>query len=262
MILDDIVLVKKLELRKAKDVRKFVELKAKVRNAAPLKPFSLRKQNAVSIIAEVKRASPVKGVLKADLDPADQALKYKEGGATAISVLTEQRHWGGALADLVAIRQAVTVPLLAKDVIVDPYQIYEARTAGADAVLLIAEALQDDLLREMIAITKTLGMSALVEAHEATAFGRAVSSGVQVVGVNARNLRNPSELDVGRIRQLHTFAHADQILVAESGIASLDDARMLPARVDAVLIGTALMRAADPAPLIQGIASIGRRVTA
>ena len=234
----------------------------------PMRPFdqfyqSLRHRgSSLAVIAEVKRISPASGVLTANFDPVAQAVRYVAAGATAISVLTEQRHWGGTLADLVAIRQAVTVPLLAKDVIVDPYQVYEARTAGADAVLLIAEAFDDDLLKEMVAITKTLGMSALVEAHEATAFGRAVSSGAQVVGVNARNLRNPSEIDVGRIRQLHTFAHADQILVAESGIASLDDARMLPARVDAVLVGTALMRAADPAPLIQGIASIGRRVHA
>lgn len=234
----------------------------------PMRPFdqfyqSLRyRGSSLAVIAEVKRISPASGVLAENLDPVAQAVRYVAAGATAISVLTERRHWGGSLADLVAIRDAVSVPLLAKDVIVDAYQIYEARTAGADAVLLIAEALDDELLRRLVTITKTLGMSALVEAHEASAFGRAVSSGAQVVGVNARNLRNPSELDVGRIRQLHTFAHADQILVAESGITSVDDARMLPARVDAVLVGTALMRAVDPAPLIQGIASIGRRVHA
>src|SRR4051812_13301444 len=192
--------------------------------------------------------------------PAARAARSAAAGAPAIPVPPKQRLGGGSLAALVATRKAVTVPLLAKDVIVDAYQIYQARTAGADAVLLIAEAIDDALLREMVAITKALGMCALVEAHEATAFGRAVSSGAQVVGVNARNLRNPSEIDVGRIRQLHTFAHADQILVAESGIASVDDARMLPARVDAVLVGTALMRADDPEPLIHGIASIKRAV--
>ena len=218
--------------------------------------------SSLAVIAEVKRISPAAGILTETFDPVAQAAAYVAAGASAISVLTERRHWGGSLADLVAIRQAVSVPLLAKDVIVDPYQIYEARAAGADAVLLIAEALDEDLLREMVATTKTLGMSALVEAHEATAFGRAVASGAQVVGVNARNLRKPSEIDVGRIRQLNTFAHADQILVAESGITSIDDARMLPARVDAVLVGTALMRATDPAPLIRGITSIGRRVHA
>ena len=246
----------------------------------------------IAVIAEVKRLSPALGVLAQDLDPAALARRYVAAGARAISVLTEPRHWGGSIDDLRAIRAAVGVPILAKDVIVDPYQVYEARAAGADAVLLIAEAFahrelvplldgaattqrtdtgvgvrgpertlhERDPLVEMVTLVEGLGMTALVEAHEVVAFGRAVSCGARIVGVNARNLRNPSEIDVGRVRQLHTFVHPDQVLVAESGIASVDDARMLPARVDAVLIGTALMRAEDPAPLIHGIASIKRTV--
>jgi len=224
---------------------------------------SLRSGRAnLAVIAEVKRVSPALGVLAADLDPAAQARRYVEAGARAVSVLTETRHWGGSLVDLGAVRAAVSVPILAKDVVVDAYQIYEARAFGADAILLIAEALTDDELRRFVALCDRLGMCALVEAHEPTAFGRAVNSGARVVGVNARNLRRPNELDVGRVRQLHTFVHTDQILVAESGITSVDDARMLPARVDAVLIGTALMRAGDPGPLIHGIASIKRTVPA
>jgi indole-3-glycerol phosphate synthase len=247
----------------------------------------------IAVIAEVKRVSPALGVLAQDVDPVAQARRYVAAGARAISVLTEPRHWGGSLDDLRAIRAAVDVPILAKDVIVDPYQVYEARAAGADAVLLIAEAFphrelrqvldgaatsapyvvygrlglegvlhERDSLAEMVALVERLGMTALVEAHEVVAFGHAVSCGSRVVGVNARNLRKPSEIDVGRVRQLHTFVHADQILVAESGVTSIDDARMLPARVDAVLVGTALMRAEDPAPLIHGIASIKRTVHA
>ena len=251
----------------------------------------------LAVIAEVKRVSPALGVLAEDVDPAAQARRYVAAGASAISVLIEPNHWGGSIDDLRAIRAAVDVPILAKDVIVDPYQVYEARAAGADAVLLIAEAFphrelhqvlddaatapstavpfvvvghrgpegvlrERDPLAEMVALIERLGMTALVEAHEVAAFGRAVSCGSRVVGVNARNLRKPSEIDVGRVRQLHTFAHADQILVAESGISTVDDARMLPARVDAVLVGTALMRADDPTPLIHGIASIKRTVHA
>ena len=247
----------------------------------------------LTVIAEVKRRSPALGVLATDVDPAVQALRYVAAGARAISVLTEPRHWGGSLADLAAVRAAVDVPVIAKDVIVDPYQVYEARAAGADAVLLIAEAFpaaelmhvldgastagayvaygrggpegtlrERDPLREMVALIERLGMTALVEAHELPAFGRAVACGARVVGVNARNLRHPSEIDVGRARQVHTFVHADQVLIAESGIGTVDDARMLPARVDAVLVGTALMRADDPAPLIHGIASIRRTVHA
>ncbi len=223
---------------------------------------ALRSDRAhVAVIAEVKRVSPALGVLAWDVDPAAQARRYVAAGARAISVLTEPRHWGGSLDDLRAVRAAVDVPILAKDIIVDRYQVYEARAAGADAVLLIAEGLEDAELRDLVATCRELGIDAVVEAHEPAAFGRAVTSGARIVGVNARNLRNPTEIDIGRVRQLHTFAHSDQIVVAESGIASVDDVRMLPARADAVLIGTALMRADDPAPLIRGIASIKRAVT-
>jgi len=176
--------------------------------------------------------------------------------------LTEPRHWGGSIEDLVAVAEAVDVPVLCKDIIVDAYQIDEACAAGADAVLLIAEALDADLLHRLVAHARDLGLGALVEAHEPAAFSRAVGSGATVVGVNARNLRRPSELDIGRVRQLHAFVRADQFLVAESGISSVDDARLLPARVDAVLVGTALMRADDPAPLIRGIAGVRRTVHA
>ena len=211
----------------------------------------------IAVIAEVKRVSPALGVIAADLDPAAQARTYAAAGASAISVLTEPRHWGGSMADLAAVRDALpTTAILCKDVIVHQRQIVEARAAGADAVLLIAEALSDDELRELMAHAHTLNMGVLLEAHEPIAFGRAAALRANVVGINARNLRRPTEIDIGRARQLHGFAAPWQILVAESGIATVDDARLLPARVDAVLIGTALMRADDPKPLIAAIASI------
>jgi indole-3-glycerol phosphate synthase len=215
----------------------------------------------IAVIAEVKRRSPALGVLSAKADPVTLALAYEAAGATAVSVLTEPRHWGGSLEDLVAVSDAVRIPILCKDVIVDEYQIVQARAAGADAVLLIAEALSDEELHRFIVRAKTLGMGVLLEAHEPVAFGRAVAAGTMVVGVNARNLRRPTEIDVGRVRQLHTFARDGQVLVAESGIESVDDARLLPARVDAVLIGTALMRSSDPRPLISGIAAIRKSGT-
>lgn len=213
------------------------------------------------VIAEVKRVSPAAGVLNASVDPARQAFAYAAAGASAISVLTEPRHWRGSLDDLAAVREAVEIPLLAKDVVVDELQILEARAFGADLVLLVAEALDDMTLHRFVELARRLGMEALVEAHEPAAFGRAVHSGARFVGVNARDLRQPSVLDPGRIRQLHTFALPGQVLVAESGITSVDDARLLPARVDAVLVGTSLMRAGDPAPLIRGITAIKRTVS-
>jgi indole-3-glycerol phosphate synthase len=141
MILDDIVQVKKAELKKAKQIRKIVDLKAKARNAAPLKPFDLRQKDAVSIIAEIKRASPVKGVFKADLDPAEQATKYREGGARAISVLTDEQFFKGSVDDLRAARNAAGLPILRKDFVIDEYQLWEARVMLADAALLIVRIL-------------------------------------------------------------------------------------------------------------------------
>jgi indole-3-glycerol phosphate synthase len=221
-----------------------------------------RREGKLAVIAEVKRRSPAVGLLADDADPGRLAQSYESAGAAAISVLTEPRHWGGSIADLGAARDRVYLPVICKDVIVDEYQLVEARAAGADAVLLIAEALDDALLQRLIDRAKSLGLGVLVEAHEPVAFGRAVRSGAKVVGINARNLRKPAEIDIGRARQLHAFARPDQILVAESGITSVDDARLLPARVDAVLVGTALMRTDDPTSLIHAIASIRRAVHA
>ena len=221
-----------------------------------------KRMGQLGVIAEVKRSSPALGALAAPgLSAAGQALRYEAGGATAISVLTEPRFWGGSLDDLVAVRAAVLLPVPCKDVIVDEYQIVEARAAGADAVLLIAEVLSDAQLRRFRQRASELSMGTLVEAHESVAFGRAVACGSLVVGINARDLRRPKDIDIGRARQLHTFAKDGQILVAESGIGSADDARLLPARVDAVLVGTALMRAADPGMVIQQLCGVRRAVS-
>lgn len=234
-----------------------------------------RMTGQIAVIAEIKRRSPALGrsIVQIDVDELGRqpsrtqlavnlAMTYEHSGATAISVLTEPHHWDGSLDDLAAVRNAVALPLLCKDVIVDEYQILQARSAGADAVLLIAEVLVDDALRRFITFATRLGMGVLVEAHEPVAFGRAVSSGAYVVGVNARNLRNPAEIDAGRVRLLHSFVRPDQVLVAESGIRSVDDARLLPARVDAILVGSALMMVDEPAPLLESLTSIRRNVTA
>jgi indole-3-glycerol phosphate synthase len=217
----------------------------------------------LAVIAEVKRVSPAQGVLGADVDVVRLARAYVAAGATAISVVTEPRHWGGSLRDLEAVRDAVDVPILYKDVVVTEYQVLEARRAGADTALLIAEALSDHDLSRITNRAAEFDMGVLVEAHEAAAFERAVAFvagvGGRVVGINVRNLRQPREIDVDRVGKLHALARDDQILVAESGIGTVEDARRLPDRVDAVLVGTALMRAADPGPLIGGLAAIRRR---
>jgi indole-3-glycerol phosphate synthase len=217
-----------------------------------------RATGGIAVIAEVKRRSPALGTLAADADPVALALAYVAAGAAAISVLTEPRHWGGSVADLSAVARAVDVPVLFKDIVVDERQLLEAEAAGASAVLLIAEALDDATLAAFVQRATELGMTAVVEAHEHQAFARAIASGAVVVGVNARNLRVPSELDRERIDALHGLARAEQLLVAESGIASVADVVALPARVDAVLVGTALMTAADPGALVRSLAAVRR----
>lgn len=214
-----------------------------------------RSLGELAVIAEVKRVSPALGVLRAAVDVRRLARAYEWAGAAAISVLCEPRHWGGSLRDLEAVRAAAGVPVLCKDVIVDERQIVEAWSAGAHAVLLIAEALDDATLRRLIDRAQALGMGTLVEAHETLAFERAVRSGSPAVGVNARDLRSPKEVRPERVRLLHHLARDGQVLVAESGIASADDARALPGRVDAVLVGTALMRADDPTALLRQLAA-------
>ncbi len=217
-----------------------------------------RDRRRLAVIAEVKRVSPALGTLRADADVRSIARRYERAGATAISVLCEPRHWGGSLRDLASVREVVSIPVLCKDVIVDERQVVEAWAAGAHAVLLIAEVLEDADLRRLMERARELGMGALVEAHETTAFERAAASGASVVGVNARDLRSPKEIRPERIGLLHALARETQILVAESGIAHIEDARALPGRVDAVLVGTALMRADDPAVLIRQLAALPR----
>lgn len=217
-----------------------------------------RATGCIAVIAEVKRRSPALGDLATDADVVTLACGYAEAGAAAISVITEPRHWGGSVADLAAVAAAVRIPVLYKDIVVDEHQLAEAQAAGASAVLLIAEALDDATLSSFVERIAALGMTALVEAHEHRAFARAVASGAAVVGVNARNLRAPAELDTERIEALHQLTRPDQLLVAESGIATPADIEALPGRVDAVLVGTALMRAADPGALVRALAAVRR----
>jgi len=217
-----------------------------------------RAAGRVAVIAEVKRRSPAHGALALDGDPASIAVVYARAGAAAISVLTEPRHWGGSVADLASVAAAVDLPILYKDVVVDEQQLREAQAIGASAVLLIAEALDDATLASFVQRAAALGLSALVEAHEPRAFARAVASGATVVGVNARNLRVPTEIDPSRVDALQGLVRPDQLLVAESGIASGADVVALPARVDAILVGTALMTAADPGALVRSLAGVSR----
>ena len=252
MILDDIVQVKKAELKKARQIRKIADLKAKARNAAPLKPFELRQKDAVSIIAEVKRASPVKGVLKADLDPADQAVKYREGGARAISVLTDEQFFKGSVDDLRAARNAGGLPILRKDFVIDEYQLWEARVMLADAALLIVRILDKAQLRDYIALAREeLKLATLVEVHSEKELDVALDAKAPIIGINNRDL-DTFKVTLETTARLRPIIPADRVVVSESGISSREDIVLLKnMKVDAALIGEELVKAADPAAKIK-----------
>ncbi len=214
-------------------------------------------QRSVKVIAEVKRSSPSKGALAAIADPAGLARDYEAGGATWISVLTEGRRFGGSLADLAGVRAAVDVPLLRKDFVVTPYQVWEARAHGADAVLLIVAALEQPALTALTERIHSLGMTALVEVHEADEVRRAVDAGARVIGVNARDLRT-LEVDRGTFAALAPLIPSSVVKVAESGVRGphdvLEHAR---AGADAVLVGEALVTGGDPRGAVADLVSAG-----
>jgi len=209
-----------------------------------------------SVIAEVKRRSPSKGELAEIADPAALARRYAAGGAAAISVLTEQRRFGGSLADLRAVRAAVDTPLLRKDFLVEPYQVLEARAAGADLVLLIVAALDDDTLRRLHDLARELGMATLVEVHDEAEAARAVERGAELVGVNARNLRT-LEVDEDAFGRLAPLLPDDRVKVAESGIfGPVDVKRYVAEGARAVLVGEALVKDGDPEGAVRAMTGI------
>ncbi|HVU70037.1 MAG TPA: bifunctional indole-3-glycerol-phosphate synthase TrpC/phosphoribosylanthranilate isomerase TrpF [Ktedonobacteraceae bacterium] len=247
MILDKIVARSRLDLEERKKEVPLEEVQARAAaQAAPRDAMAaLRARNAVHVIAEVKRASPSKGLLAPNFDPVGLARTYAASGASLISVLTEPHFFQGAPSYLTAIKQAVEIPVLCKDFLYDEYQVYEARSWGADLILLICAILDDGQLRHLLGVARSLNMHALVEAHSAAEVQRAVAAGAQIIGVNSRDLRT-FEMQPGLIRDLRPLIPAECVLVAESGIHSAADARRL-ARYDvqAMLVGESLVTSND-----------------
>jgi indole-3-glycerol phosphate synthase len=207
----------------------------------------------LGVIAEFKRRSPSAGALRTDADVGTVVSAYERGGADALSVLTEGPNFGGSLEDLQAARAASGLPILRKDFIVDPYQLHEARAAGADAVLLVVAALSVEELAALHDGALALGLDALVEVHDEAELRGALEVGAELIGINNRDLRDFS-VDVERTFRLREAIPAGVRVVSESGIATAAQLRRLEdARVDAVLIGGALMRAADPAAALQAL---------
>lgn len=235
--------------RAAADGRLLDELVAQARSAPATRSFaerlSTRTGGALAVIAEVKRRSPSKGVLDAELDPAEVAADYEAGGAACVSVLTDAEFFGGSSADLTAARAACGLPVLRKDFTVSAADVCDARLMGADAVLLIVAALSDQELANLRTLAQDLSLDALVEAHDEAEIERALAAGARLVGVNQRDLTT-FEVDHGRAERLVSSIPGEVVAVAESGIRGAHDARRLAdSGYQAVLVGESLVRAPD-----------------
>jgi indole-3-glycerol phosphate synthase len=250
-ILDRILAVKAQEIEGAQRERPLDALRAEAEAVPPPRAFAAALRSAIAagrpgVIAEVKKASPSKGLLRADFDPAAIARAYAGGGAACLSVLTDRQFFQGAPEHLVAARAACPLPVLRKDFVIDPYQVYEARTLGADCVLLIVAALDRARLRDLEAVARGLRMDVLVEVHDAAELEVALQLSTPLLGVNNRDLRTFEtrlETTLGLLPRIP----ADRLVVTESGILRKEDVALMRAGgVNAFLVGEAFMRATDP----------------
>lgn len=251
-ILDKIVVTKRAEIERAKTDRPERELRAMLKDAPAVRDFfsPLAAGGPIKLIAEVKKASPSAGVIRADFDPVAIANIYEAHGATCISVLTDESYFQGRLEYLTQIRLAVGLPVLRKDFILDTYQLVEARVAGADAVLLIAECLDDCNLRKLFNEACELRLTPLVELYEPDNLQRVFDAGATLIGVNNRNLHT-FEVDLGHTIRLRDRVPDQCVLVAESGIKKHNDVMLLEsAGVDAMLVGESLTRESDVAAAV------------
>ncbi len=235
----------------ASDADLIEDLLGRARERPPARPFRAALEGAaadrLAVVAEIKRRSPSKGVLAAELDPAQTAIAYARGGAACLSVLTDEEWFGGSASDLQSARKVVDVPVLRKDFTVDPRDVARARAMGADAVLLIVAALDQHELTDFHAIAGELGMDALVEVHDEAELERAVAIGADLIGVNQRDLVT-FEVDTDRAVRVGAAMPDEVVRVAESGIRGADDARRLAeSGFHAVLVGESLVTAGDPA---------------
>ena len=254
-VLDSIVAGVREDLAARKERVALSDLGRALDDAPPVRdPMPHFRGPGLSVISEVKRRSPSKGALADIADPAALAADYAAGGAAAISVLTEQRRFGGSLDDLDAVRARVDIPVLRKDFMVDEYQFVEARAHGADIVLLIVASLTDEELARFLRLAAELGLTPLVEVHTADEADRALASGAELIGVNNRNLKT-LDVDLATFAPLAERLGDGVVRVAESGIFTPEDAKRVQAEgADAILVGEALVRHGDPRSAVAALA--------
>ena len=257
-MLEEIVDGVRLDLEQRQATTSLDDLKAAARRAPEaLDPMPAFRLDGVSVIAEVKRSSPSRGALARICDPAALARDYESGGAATISVLTEQRRFGGSLADLKAVREAVRVPVLRKDFIVTSYQLWEARACGADLALLIVSALNQNELASLIDRATSIGLTPLVEVHDEEEVDRALEAGATLVGVNARNLKT-LEVDRGTFARLAPRIPDGVVRVAESGVRGPRDVfEYAKQGAHVVLVGETLVRGEDPRSAVADLVAAG-----
>lgn len=246
MILDEIVAHKKAEIRSLPKADRVA-----LRALPPCRGFrnALRRpaKESIRVIAECKKGSPSKGIFAKDYDPVKTAFHYVHGGASCLSVLTDEKYFFGHLDHLRAVREAVKIPIIRKDFVIDERQIAEARLAGADAILLIVACLEDGQMRDLYGFARDFGLDVLVEAHDANEAVRALALDADLIGVNNRNLQDFSVSLDTTYALLPALIDGKRVIVSESGIFTRDDCQRLEdAKVDAVLVGEALMKSADP----------------
>ncbi len=257
-VLDEIIVGVRADLAERQAQIPLDEVKAKAQ-AQPSAKDGVRalRGDGVAVIAEVKRSSPSKGALAAIADPASLAGDYEQGGASVISVLTEQRRFGGSLQDLKEVRARVDIPVLRKDFIVTSYQLWEARAHGADLVLLIVAALEQDALVSLIERAESIGLTPLVEVHDEEEVARAVDAGARIIGVNARNLRT-LEVDRTTFARLAPLIPDNVVRIAESGVRGPHDLiAYANCGADAVLVGESLVTGKNPRDAVADLVAAG-----
>lgn len=259
-ILDEIIENKLIEVEQSEKELPLEQLIEKLGQAPPVRDFykALKPEGNLRIIAEIKRASPSKGIISKNFDPVLIAKGYAQAGASALSVLTDEKYFKGSLSYLRQIRETVDTPLLRKDFIMKPYQVYEARLYGADALLLIVSALDQNALKDLLELTQSLGMNALIEVHDEDEMERAVSAGARIIGINNRDLKTFT-VDLGVSKRLSKNAPEGSIIVAESGIKTEDDISELRSQgVHVFLIGETFMKTDDPGAGLLGLIEASR----